>query len=288
MVNQKSSHLTHYLTVKDHLVSDEEFSLLYDHERQMLITDPQPGVDDLASYYDSKSYISHTDSKQGFISFLYQSVKKRALKKKTALIFNLHKGTGSILEIGAGTGEFLLAAKNKGWEVSGVEPNNRARNLAKAKGLKLEEDLNDLREMTFDVITLWHVLEHLPNLEETIEKMERLLKPNGILIVAAPNYKSFDAKYYHIDWAAYDVPRHLWHFSKSTMKQLFSKNIRLEKIKPMIFDSFYVSLLSEKYKKRNLPYLRALFIGLRSNISAWTSQEYSSLIYCYRKTEETH
>lgn len=272
-----------YISTEDFLVSGEKFDLLFDLKAEMLTTFPQPSQENLHKYYDSSSYISHTDSKEDLISFLYQWAKKRAIKKKLNLILKLNGGASTLLDIGAGTGDFLKKASEEGWIVNGVEPNVNARELAIKKNIQLRESIDDFSNEKFDVITLWHVLEHLPELEATIEKIEEILKPKGILIVAVPNYKSFDAKYYKNFWAGYDVPRHLWHFSKKSMVNLFSEKIKLQKIKPMIFDSFYVSLLSEKYKTANNFSLKSLFIGLASNIHAWKTKEYSSLIYCFKK-----
>jgi len=271
--------------VKDYLVTGEMFELIYDSEREMLITSPKPATENLSKYYESEEYISHTDSKKGIVSYLYQTVKKRALQKKVALINSLNNGAGTLLDIGAGTGDFLKQAKEANWKVSGVEPNEGAKKLAQEKGINLQESLNDLNEETFDVITMWHVLEHVPNLEETISTIEKLLKPEGTLIIAVPNYNSFDANHYKEHWAAYDVPRHLWHFSQTSMQKLFSGNLQLLKTKPMIFDSFYVSLLSEKNKTGKQNLIKAFFIGLQSNLSAWKTKEYSSLVYCFKKAK---
>ncbi len=272
-----------YCTAKDYLVSQETFTLHHDVTRDMLITDPQPPLDSLYKYYESDAYISHTDSKKGIVSFLYQIVKKNALQSKVSLLKKLNKGTGTLLDIGAGTGDFLKQATNKGWTIEGVEPNASARKLASQKGVSLAESIEDFNGQQFDAVTLWHVLEHLPNLEESIKKIEDLIKPGGILIIAVPNFKSYDAKHYQSFWAAFDVPRHLWHFSKKSMTLLFSKKMKLEKIIPMLFDSFYVSLLSEKNKTGSQNLIKAFWVGLRSNIAAWSTKEYSSLIYCYKK-----
>ena len=273
------------LTVKDHLVSNEEFTLDFDAEKEMLLTKPQPETSKLSQYYESDQYISHTDNKKGLVPFLYHVVKKRSLKKKLGLINSLKKNAKSILDIGAGTGAFLSFIKSDFRYVIGIEPNQKARELAQEKGISLEQDLKDVRGKLFDVITMWHVLEHVPNLEETIRDVEALLKPNGILIIAVPNFYSFDAAYYKNFWAAFDVPRHLWHFSKASMNKLFSDKLSLLKISPMVFDSFYVSMLSEKNKSGKLNLLKAFFVGLRSNIYALFTKEYSSLIYCYQKPE---
>lgn len=273
------------LTVKDHLVSNEEFTLDFDAEKEMLLTKPQPEASKLSQYYESDQYISHTDNKKGLIPFLYHIVKKRSLKNKLSLINSLKKNDKSILDIGAGTGDFLSFIQSEFRSVTGIEPNQKARELAQEKGIFLEQDLKDVKGKLFDVITMWHVLEHVPNLEETIRDVEALLKPNGILIIAVPNFYSFDAAYYKNFWAAFDVPRHLCHFSKASMNKLFSDKLSLLKISPMVFDSFYVSILSEKNKSGKLNLFKAFFVGLRSNMYALSTKEYSSLIYCYQKPE---
>ncbi len=274
-----------YLRAKDYFKSGESFDLLFDKERDMLVTFPQPSNDKIGFYYESSNYISHTDSKKGIMSFLYQKVKRHSLQNKLALINSMVSSKGSLLDVGAGTGDFCIAASKKGWKVQGVEPNDNARAVAREKGVQLTSSMSDYKNQFFDVITLWHVLEHLPNLEEQIQELKNLLNPNGALIIAVPNYRSFDSKYYKEYWAAFDVPRHLWHFSQKSMKLLFGDFFKLEKVKPMIFDSFYVSLLSEKYKSGNSFSIKALLIGLWSNIKAISSKEYSSLIYCFRKTK---
>ena len=163
-----------------------------------------------------------------------------------------------------------------------MEVNPEARTRASEKGIDLQAYLDAVSEKQFDVVTLWHVLEHLPDLEETVGVIQGLVKPGGVLVIAVPNFKSADAKKYGRFWAAYDVPRHLWHFSRTTIPKLFSE-MKLLTIKPMIFDSFYVSLLSEKYKNGSSFSLRAIWSGFRSNLSASTTGEYSSLIYCLKK-----
>lgn len=278
------NHEKKYLSVKDYLVSGETFELVHDTDLDFLKTFPQPQVEELPKYYESQEYISHTDEKRGLISNLYQLVKKWSLQKKAKLILQQLGDVGSLLDVGAGTGDFLKVAKEKGWQVHGMEPNKNAAKLALEKGIDLKASLNDFEGKQFDVVTLWHVLEHIPDLEETILKLAALVKPQGALIIAVPNFKSFDARHYGKFWAAYDVPRHLWHFSKESMKNLFAENFQLKNIEPMIFDSFYVSLLSEKYKTGRKFSLKAFWIGLLSNIKAKHSKEYSSHIYCFKKS----
>lgn len=275
----------HFLNVKDHSVSQETFELLHDKDLDMLITHPQPSLDKLPSYYESVDYISHTDGNKSLFEKMYQFVKSIALKNKLNLI-NSESQRGKILDIGAGVGDFLSVAKKDGWEIIGVEPSEKAKAIAKNKGVTFVESLNDLENNSFDVITMWHVLEHVPDLENQIKDLKRLIKPSGTIIIAVPNFNSFDAKYYGSFWAAYDVPIHLWHFSKTAIKKLFAKeNLELQKVLPMKFDSFYVSLLSEKYKTGKMNFIKAFFIGLRSNWAARQNMEYSSHIYVLKNAK---
>lgn len=271
-----------YLKTIDYSVTEEEFELMYDEELQMLITTPHPK--NLDKYYDSQYYISHTDAKSSLFDKLYQAVKKFNIRKKARLVKKQVPNGKELLDIGAGTGDFLLALKNRNWEVNGVEPNFDARMRAQEKGVNLNIDIDSLPVKKYDVITLWHVLEHLPNLELQIKKIVSLLKNDGTLIIAVPNFKSYDANYYKEHWAAYDVPRHLWHFSKMSISKLFKKQkMEVVIIKPMVFDSFYVSLLSEKYKTGKQNYLKGFWTGLRSNMSAMSTKESSSLTYVLKK-----
>jgi 2-polyprenyl-3-methyl-5-hydroxy-6-metoxy-1,4-benzoquinol methylase len=274
------SNKKHFLTVKDHSVSKETFDLYQDETLDMLITFPQPNIENLGKYYESEDYISHTDNKRSWFEKLYHFIKNIALKNKLNLINSLQPNRGRILDIGAGTGDFLSVAKNDGWKTIGVEPSERAKTIAINKGVSFVEQTSELENHSFDLISMWHVLEHVPDLENQIKELKRLLKPTGTLIIAVPNFKSFDAKYYGKFWAAFDVPIHFWHFSKTAIKMLFEKEeIKLEKVMPMKFDSFYVSLLSEKYKTGKMNFIKAFFIGLQSNWKAKKNLEYSSHIY---------
>ncbi|MFC6097373.1 class I SAM-dependent methyltransferase [Flavobacterium qiangtangense] len=281
-----SKNLKNYLTVKDNSVSKETFELLYDENLDLLITSPQPSENNLGRYYESDDYISHTDGKRSVFEKAYHFIKNIALKNKLSLINDLQKSKGNLLDIGAGTGDFLLVAKQNGWKTIGIEPSEKAKAIAEKKGVELKSNLSNFADHSFDVITMWHVLEHVPNLKNQITELKRLIKPNGSIIIAVPNFKSFDAKYYKEFWAAYDVPRHLWHFSKTAIEKLFAQeDLRLEKILPMKFDSFYVSLLSEKYKTGKMNYLKAFSIGLKSNLKAKNNFEYSSHIYVLKNAK---
>ena len=271
-----------YLKIKDHSVSGESFELEFDTSLDMLSTRPQP--EDLDKYYNSEDYISHTDSNKTFIDKLYQIIKRYSLRKKERLISKYVVGEKTLLDVGAGTGDFLLETKNRSWLVEGVEPNRGAKDRANAKGIILHETLQSIKNKKYSIITLWHVLEHLPNLELQIKDLVSLLNDNGTLVVAVPNFKSYDAGHYKEFWAAYDVPRHLWHFSKSSIEKLFAaQGMKVVEIKPMVFDSFYVSLLSEKYKSGHTNLVKAFAVGLWSNLKGWRTKEYSSHIYILKR-----
>lgn len=269
------------LESKDYMVSGEVFSIVKRQGQSYLETQPIP--ENLATYYESDAYVSHTDAADSLFEKTYQSVKQITLKQKVRSIGKptIHKN--KLLDFGAGTGDFLQFAGKKGWNVYGVEPNKQALKLASKKGLLIQSSLEIFKEEQFDVITLWHVLEHVPNLKETLLRLQSLLKPEGILVIAVPNYKSWDAKKYKEFWAAYDVPRHLWHFDREAMKQLLPKSFSQTKTKPMWFDAFYVSLLSEKYRTGKTNWLKGGFNGLLSNLSACFTKEFSSVVYFYQK-----
>lgn len=281
------SNKTTFLKVKDHSVSQETFDLVYNQFIDILETQPQPKPENLGNYYKSEDYISHTDSKRNPLEYIYHIVRKRALKQKLNLINSFQTEEKNLLDIGCGTGDFLETAKNNNWKITGIEPDQNARKISNSKTdnkVFQVEELKNLKPQSFDVITLWHVLEHLPDLDSHISIIKHLLKPNGRVVVAVPNFNSYDAKHYKSFWAAFDVPRHLWHFSQKGMTRIFKeKSFSLVKNLPMKFDAFYVSLLSEKYKSGFMNPFKAFWIGWRSNTKAKRSREYSSLIYTFKK-----
>ncbi len=274
-------------TCIDHSTSLEEFTIVSCETCRFKLTNPRPLDQNLAKYYDSEKYISHSNKKGGFFNFLYQTIRSIAITKKVRLIKDLSKGN-SLLDVGCGTGEFLNACKKTGFLVHGIEPSKKAREQAeKNYNLSVSEntDLSQFTDEEFDTISMWHVLEHMPNLNKNSSELYRILKAGGKLIVAVPNYKSWDAKHYNKNWAAWDVPIHLWHFSKKSITQLFEKhNFNLVKTKPLIFDSFYVSLLSEEYSTGKKNYIKAFIIGLISNLYGLFSKKgHSSIIYIFEK-----
>ncbi len=275
---------------KDFSLTQEAFDILHCNRCSFRYTHPIPSKDKIAPYYNFTAYISHTDIKEGWMNKLYHKVRKRTLLQKTNWVQSLFTGhKGHILEIGAGTGAFANAMVNKGWNVTALEPDETTRAKALHNyNLNLQpiESLYNLPQNHFEVITLWHVLEHVHDLSEYMDAFNKLLKVNGRLIIAVPNYTSFDAQYYKSFWAAYDVPRHLYHFSPLSMNKLCSiHNMKIVQYKPMWFDSFYVGLLSEKYKQSGFfGMLRAIVIGCISNIIALKdNKKASSVIYEIKK-----
>ncbi len=275
-----------YLKTRDFSVSQEEFELLRDGNKELLYTHPVPK--NLDKYYDSEDYISHTDANNTLFDGLYQLAKRYSLSKKERYARKYCRKKKSLLDMGSGTGDFLLYATKKNWQVAGIEPNERAAKRSAAKGIRVYPTLQALQGRSFQIITLWHVLEHLPDLEASINGIERLLEDDGTLIVAVPNFKSFDANYYGPYWAAYDVPRHVWHFSRRAIQKLFHNHgFRLIKTKPMWLDAYYVGILSERYRGSRWPFLRGIWMGCRSNANALVSKECSSHIYILQKAKNS-
>jgi len=268
------------LKLRDYFLSMEEFELHKNEFYGFLETYPQP-LDNLEKYYDSKDYISHTDAKNSLFERVYQLIKNYNIRYKFRKL-KVSKTNASLLDFGCGTGDFLAYAQQKDMDVSGIEPNQTALSIAKKKlgdTLVSDKKLSAI-DGQFDYITLWHVLEHIPDLMNFIEELKSKLNDDGKLFIAVPNFRSFDAQFYQKHWAAYDVPRHLWHFSPESIQALFNSfGMKIEKTYPLWFDSYYVSMLSEKYKKSSLGFLRAFFIAGISNLMGVFNGNYSSVIY---------
>jgi len=274
------------ITCRDFTVSQEDFNIVQCTNCGFCFTHPVPNEAQIGRYYQSEDYVSHTNTNKGIINRLYQLLKKRTIRQKgTQIIKQSGKKTGTLLDYGCGTGSFLAHMKSLGWDTIGLEPSPDARKVAHNEyGLNLQpiEDIWNLRSKSVDVITLWHVLEHVHRLNDTIAQLTHLLKDDGLLVIAVPNVTAWDAQHYQQFWAAYDVPRHLYHFSIGTMERLMAKHqLIVYERKLMPFDAFYVSMLSEKYKNNGLGIgglFRAFINGLRSNIHAGNDLNYASSI----------
>lgn len=286
----QSTHFESTLTCKDYTVSGEDFTIIQCNQCNFRATSPAPEDAILGSYYKSANYISHTSTASSLIDKLYLVARSYTLNWKLKIVSRTldnytHK---TILDYGCGTGEFLQKCKSHGWQVQGIEPSPEARKKAEVNNNQsIATSIEQITSTEFHVITLWHVLEHIAELNQTLTAIRNKLHPNGRLIVALPNPNALDAKHYKNHWAAYDVPRHLWHFSQHNAEQLLRNNgFTLISKNPMPLDAFYVSLLSEKYLagKTNLSVLiKAFLIAIRSNIKARKSREYSSIIYIAKK-----
>lgn len=283
----------HYISsvfpAKDYTVSGETFGIWQCNNCCSRFTQNVPALSEIGRYYQSADYISHSDTQKGLVNSLYHFIRKFTLRSKKNLILRqtqLQKG--KLLDVGAGTGSFASEMQEAGWSVTGLEPDETAReNALKNHQLSLlnPDQLFYLDAGGFDVITLWHVLEHVHGLHDYVARFQTLLKDTGKLIIAVPNFTSYDSKKYGEYWAAYDVPRHLYHFSPEGMQAVLQEHgFFINAFKPMWFDSFYVSMLSEKYKTGSQNLLPAFFTGLWSNIEAIGNvKRCSSIIYVASK-----
>lgn len=275
-----------FLSLSDYFLSGETFDIVQCNQCSFRFTNPRPPDHELGRYYESQEYISHSNTKNGLFSTLYQSIRRRTIRSKFHLISGLSNGK-SILDIGCATGELIHYFAYRGWKVTGIEPNEKARQFARDQYQLKVEDENYLATAlpgSFDVVTMWHVLEHVPDINARIEEVRSVLKDDGVLFIAVPNPDSWDAGYYGKYWAGYDVPRHLHHFTKNAMHQLLKNHglIVTGEI-PMKYDSFYVSLLSEKYLHGKRKWIAAFVSGIRSNIKAGEENNYSSMIFVVKK-----
>lgn len=281
----KSENIAKVFSAKDYTVSQQEFEIWHCNNCTGRFTQHVPVAEKIGSYYQSTDYVSHSDTKKGLINRLYHLVRSYTLQSKQKLVSQLSGlQSGHLLDIGAGTGAFAHTMKNAGWNITALEPDETAReNALKNYALHLQSpgDLYQLPSSLFDVITMWHVLEHVHDLHGYISNFKRILKPGGTLLIAVPNYTSYDAEIYQRYWAAYDVPRHLYHFSPECMRRLMQQNgFNITNYKPMWFDSFYVSMLSEKYKTGKSNLAKAFANGLASNRKAMkNTKKCSSVIY---------
>ncbi len=282
---------SNYINVLDHTVSHEEYVIQECNKCKFLFTNPRPTATEIGKYYQSQDYISHHDEAKDLMSKVYNYVRDFTLNKKLMLVNTLIPSKGKLLDIGCGTGNFLQVCHDNNWQTIGTEPDQEARKIAKERTKsEIVENIALLQILpnTFQIITMWHVLEHVHELNETVRWLEKNLATNGKIIIAVPNPDSYDATKYGSKWAAYDVPRHLYHFTKSSMNSLLNKHgLKIDQIKPMWFDSYYVSMLSTKYKYGKTQLLESLISGTLSNLKGITTKKSayntSSLIYIISK-----
>ena len=277
------------LKAVDHTVSHETFEIWQCQQCGLRFTQNVPDAEAIGHYYRSDNYISHTNTNKGLVNRLYHMVRKQTLSDKYRLISSATRSKqGKLLDIGAGTGAFVAHMQENGWEVTGLEPDEVAREKARTdhRVQLLEMDhLSSFASESFDAITLWHVLEHVHDLHPYLDRLKTLIKRDGRIFIAVPNYTAYDAVVYQGAWAAYDVPRHLYHFSPDSMEDLLDKHgLQLQFSQPMWYDSLYISLLSEKYRNGHGNTLKAVWNGVVSNLKAFVDKsKCSSLIYVISK-----
>ena len=282
-----SPELAFHMEVEDYSVSHEKFSLQLCLTCELVFTNPRPEILEIGRYYQSAEYISHTNSKAGWMNKVYQIARKKAISGKLSMVNSLCNNEISLLDYGCGTGEFLAAAKKRGWKCAGIEPDEGARKKAIENygwNVHAPEKLNDIAGGQFAIITLWHVLEHVHHLRETVKQFRRIIRSDGALVIAVPNRTALDADMYGSFWAAYDVPRHLYHFSKKPVMQLMqTAGFSCETIKPLFFDPFYISLLSNRYRTGSAQPLSAFISGIKTTIAGKRDiEKNSSLLYVFR------
>lgn len=286
----KSGLFLNHKEIKDHAISKENFLLCQCSNCKLIFTNPRPNIEEISKYYESEDYISHQNKTNNLTNFLYKIVRKITIRNKVNFINQINPSKGKLLDIGCGTGYFLKEATHQKWKVTGIEPNPTARQITHHNKIKVFESLDEIKkDKKFDVITLFHVLEHIHELRKTGKKLNKHLKEYGTLIIAVPNHKSFDSNHYGTNWAGYDVPRHLYHFDHESMQKYAEKiGMKIIQIKPMKFDSFYVSLLSEKYKSPGVSPIKQLINGFKKGYSSnkWAKSNennYSSLLFVLKK-----
>lgn len=274
-----------FLTCKDYLVSQAEFAIQSCSKCGFRFTNPRPDNSSIGQYYQSADYVSHNDQSAGIINKLYRLVRQYTLRQKLNLINSVQPQKGKLLDVGCGTGLFLEMGQQGGWKITGVEPDDTARTAAMNRlKTNVVETIQEVGEKPYDIITMWHVLEHVPNLQETIQELKSRLKTGGILLLALPNSDSLDAEHFKQYWAAYDIPRHLSHFTPSTINRLVSQaGFTLSATKPMYFDSFYIGMLSTRHRDGSTNWIESIYQGIRSNWSGRKTGNYSSLIYLFKK-----
>lgn len=283
----ESNNTKQILTAIDHLVSGDSFNIEHCNDCGFRFTNPRPDDQQLGKYYDSEEYVSHADEGNNLVNRLYKIARGFTLKSKLKLINKISKDK-RLLDVGCGTAHFLAYCQQAKWEINGVEPNDLAREQAQEKtNIQIHKDLSEINNGVYNVITLWHVLEHLPNLPQTIDQLKTLLAPGGSIVIAVPNYEAYEEVKFKESWAAYDVPRHLHHFNQKSLGKLMQKHgLKIVETSPMWLDSFYISLLSNKQRYNRNKFVDSFITGLLSNIYAIKSRNFSSLIYLIKKSEE--
>lgn len=270
--------------VKDHFLSQEVFEIKNTEWPGVKKTSPIPLY--LDKYYESKNYISHYQERKTLKNRLYKFFQLFNLKYKKNILKNLVPKGSKVLDYGAGAGEFANLLQHD-FETLAFEPNNNAAFFLIKKLItgKVIQNLDEIENKSLSAITLWHVLEHIPDPKNILKVFWDKLEDGGYLVLALPNPNSLDAKIYQEYWAAWDVPRHLYHYNENGIKEITKDYFLLKATKPLILDAYYISWISEKYQKKNpiMAFIKGVWNGYKSNKKAKKTGEYSSKIYVLKK-----
>lgn len=283
----KNSSFSDFLTCEDYVATNERFKLIKCSSCDFVFTSPRPESDKCSKYYESSKYISHQDEDNSLIIKLYRLVRNRNMKWKINTIEKYHTNKGQLLDYGCGLGDFLNYSKQQGWNSVGLDISENARKTVKERyniDVFPNSDIFKLDEKSKEVISLWHVLEHVYNLDETLNEFKRILKDNGTLFIALPNRQSWDGNHYKNYWDGYDVPRHIYHFTPKDLEVLMKRiGFKIVEKQGMFFDAFYICMRSEMHKGNKLKFILGGIKGMISNIKAYKSNNYSSILYIIKK-----
>jgi len=276
----------------DYKITQETFSLEKCPECTLIFTVDPPLGENIGRYYESDDYLEHSNRKNDLFSKMYSWGRDLMFGYKYGIIKKLGP-KGKILDIGAGSGYYLNFMSKKGYEVQGIEMSERARNHAKSEhGLHIHPDEmfhNRDFKQKFDMISLWHVMEHLYDLNKVMKRFDELLNPNGSLVIALPNYNALEVQTYKKYWNGWDVPRHLWHFSPQSIRKLVGNHgFEITSMHTMPLDPLFNTLLTNKYRKGNplVNVLRMGTVGVASLIQGFFNVEKaSSIIYIIKRKQ---
>jgi len=209
---------------------------------------PRPKFSGITYYYENDDYDPHRLENKSIFHTVYGWVQKIALRWKFKHISKFIR-SGNLLDIGGGGGRFCSYFKSKGWRVSLQDNSSKARFLAQEADIETYTLLSEIQSQQFDLITMWHSLEHIHAIDALFQNVNRLTSDDGFLVVAVPNINAPERKFLGKDWAPWDAPRHLYHFNYAQLSKLLRKyGWKIEFSMPMIQDTPYNILLSLNIK----------------------------------------
>ena len=270
----------------------------------LVYLNPRPVEESSGVFYESSEYTPFvsTGKQRSIMDRVYVAIREMNNRWKRRQIEALQPERGRLLDVGCGTGEFLQAMHAAGWQVRGVERDAKAAAYA-VEQLQLDVvcgslDTVPLAPASFDVVTMWHVLEHLYQPHKALMQVRDVLRPGGLLVIAVPNLLSLDARYYRQNWVAFDAPRHVQHFSPKSLRSLCEMHSFAHlRTRMLPFDPFFNALMSEtvieRRKGASIPgrivsTLRAGIVANVAFIAGWVTARLqqplgSSLVYFFRK-----